>query len=193
MRPTLEKMVQFLNDGCVDLDACAKIEDNYEAVILRFFEGDVPMMICSGDVVSGTKKRESVSEEFIENPFEYTFVSVPMSDEGVSFLDMPNLQFSVNKDSANLDMTNEFMRFLITTQELNEMAQQKGLMSPTKELPDDSMYAEFLSIPESRILSPEELGLKDDAVIQLRQAVYAVGTGKMTIDKAIDSFGSFTQ
>ncbi|MDO4859944.1 MAG: ABC transporter substrate-binding protein [Bacillota bacterium] len=193
MRPTLEKMVQFLDDGCVDLDACAKIEDNYEAVILRFFEGDVPMMICSGDAVSGTKKRESVSEEFIENPFEYTFVSVPMSDEGVSFLDMPNLQFSVNKDSANLDMTNEFMRFLITTQELNEMAQQKGLMSPTKELPDDSMYAEFLSIPESRILSPEELGLKDDAVIQLRQAVYAVGTGEMTIDKAIDSFGSFTQ
>ena len=179
MRPTLEKMEKFLNDGCVNLDACAKIEDNYEAVILRFFEGDVPMMICSGDAVSGTKKRESVSEEFI--------------DKGISFLDMPNLQFSVNKDSANLDMANEFMRFLITTQELNEMAQQKGLMSPTKELPDDSMYAEFLSVPESRILSPEEFGLTDDAVIQLRQAVYAVGTGKMTINKAIDSFGTFEQ
>ena len=55
MRPTLEKMEQFLNDGCVDPDACGKIEDNYEAVILRFFEGDVPMMTCSGDAVSGTK------------------------------------------------------------------------------------------------------------------------------------------
>ena len=61
MRPTLEKMEQFLNDGCVDPDACGKIEDNYEAVILRFFEGDVPMMTCSGDTVSGTKKRESRS------------------------------------------------------------------------------------------------------------------------------------
>ena len=88
MRPTLEKMEQFLNDGCVDPDACAKIEDNYEAVILRFFEGDVPMMICSGDTVSGTKKRESVSEAFIANPFEYTFAPVPMSDKGTSFLDM---------------------------------------------------------------------------------------------------------
>jgi len=193
MRPTLEKMDQFLNDGCVDLDACAKIEDNYEAVILRFFEGDVPMMVCSGDTVSGTKKRESQSEAFIAEPFEYTFAPVPISDEGVSFLDMPNLQFSVNKDSANLDMANEFMRFLITSQELNEMAQNKGLMSPTKDLSFNSMYAAFGDVPESRVLSPEEIGLTDDAVIQLRQAVYGFGTGKMTIDEAIDKFGTFTE
>ena len=113
------------------LDACAEIENNYDAVILRFFEGDVPMMLCSGDAVSGTKKRESRSEAFIANPFTYTFAPVPMSDEGANFLDMPNLQFSVNKDSANLDMANEFMRFLITPRELNEMAQNKGLISPT--------------------------------------------------------------
>ncbi len=193
MRPTLEKMEQFLNDGCVDPDACMEIEDNYEAVILRFFEGDVPMMVCSGDTVSGTKKRESQSEAFIADPFEYAFVPVPMSDEGVSFLDMPNLQFSVNKDSANLDMANEFMRFLVTSQELNEMAQNKGLMSPTKDLSFNSMYAAFGNVPESRVLSPEEFGLTDDAVIQLRQAVYGVGTGKMTIDEAVDSFGSFTE
>ncbi|MBQ3321548.1 MAG: carbohydrate ABC transporter substrate-binding protein [Firmicutes bacterium] len=193
MRPTLEKTAQFLNDCGVNLDACAEIGDNYEAVILRFFEGDVPMMFCSGDTVSGTKKRESQSEAFIANSFEYTFVPVPMSDEGVSFLDMPNLQFSVNKDSANLDMANEFMRFLITPQELNEMAQNKGLMSPTKDLSFNSMYAAFGEIPESRVLSPEVIGLMDDAVIQLRQAVYAVGTGEMTIDEAIDSFGTFTE
>ena len=193
MRPTLEKTEQFLNDGCVNLDACAEIEDNYEAVILRFFEGDVPMMFCSGDTVSGTKKRESQSEAFIANPFEYTFAPVPISDEGVSFLDMPNLQFSVNKDSANLDMANEFMRFLITPQELNEMAQNKGLMSPTKDLSFNSMYAAFGDVPNSRILSPEVIGLTDDAVIQLRQAVYGVGTGAMTIDEAIDSFGTFTE
>ena len=193
MRPTLEKTEQFLNDGCVNLDACAEIEDNYEAVILRFFEGDVPMMLCSGDTVSGTKKRESQSEAFIANPFEYAFAPVPVSDEGVCFLDMPNLQFSVNKDSANLDMANEFMRFLVTPQELNEMAQNKGLMSPTKDLSFNSMYAAFGDVPESRILSPEVIGLTDDAVIQLRQAVYAVGTGEMTIDEAIDSFGTFTQ
>ena len=191
MRPSLEKLVQFLNDGCVDLDACAEIKNNYDAVILRFFEGDVPMMFCSGDAVSGTKKRESRSEAFIANPFTYTFAPVPMSDEGANFLDMPNLQFSVNKDSANLDMANEFMRFLVTPRELNEMAQNKGLISPTKDLSFNNMYAALGAVPEARILSPEVIGLTDDAVIQLRQAGYLVGTGAMTIDEAIAGYGTF--
>ena len=193
LRPSLEKITQFLSDSSVDLDACAEIENNYDAVILRFFEGDVPMMTCSGDTVSGTKKRESRSEAFIANPFAYTFVPVPMSDEGANFLDMPNLQFSVNKESPDLDMANEFMRFLITPRELSEMAKNKGLMSPTKDLSFNSMYAAFGSVPESRILSPEVIGLTDDAVIQLRQAVYRVGTGEMTMDEAIAGYGTFTQ
>ena len=191
MRPTLEKIVQFLNDGCVNLEACGKIENNYDAVILRFFEGDVPMMTCSGDAVSGTKKRESRSEAFIASPFNYTFVPIPMSDEGAYFLDMPNLQFSVNKDSKNLNMANEFMRFLVTSEELSRMAQKKGLMSPTKDLSFNNMYAAFEAVPESRILSPEVIGLTDDAVIQLRQAVYRVGTGVLDIDKAVAGYGTF--
>ncbi len=193
MRPTLLKMEEFLNDDCVDINACAEIENNYDAVILRFFEGDVPMMICSGDAVSGTKKRESVSEAFTANPFSYMFAPIPMSDEGAYFLDLPNLQFSVNKDSKNLDMANEFMRFLITSGELNEMAKNKGLMSPTKDLSFNSVYAEFGKIPESRILSPEEFGLTDDAVYQFRMSVYNFATGEMTIDEAVGAYGSFEQ
>jgi len=191
IRPALEKITEFINDGCVDLDACAGIENNYEAVILRFFEGDVPMMTCSGDTVSGTKKRESRSEAFISKPFTYTFAPVPMSDEGAVFLDMPNLQFSVNKESENLDMANEFMRFLITSEELNLMAQNKGLVSPTKDLSFNNMYAAFGAVPESRIVSPEVFGLTDDAVMQLRQAVYKVGTGQMSIEDAVAAFGTF--
>jgi multiple sugar transport system substrate-binding protein len=151
------------------------------------------MMTCSGDTVSGTKKRESRSEAFIEKPFTYTFVPVPMSEDGAYFLDIPNLQFSVNKESSNLDMVNEFMRFLITSEELNEMAQNKGLMSPTKDLSFNNMYAAFGDVPESRILSPEVFGLTDDAVKQFRQAVYGVGTGAMTIDEAVAGYGTFNQ
>ena len=193
MRPSLEKIVQFLNDRCVDLDACAAIENNYDAVILRFFEGDVPMMTCSGDTVSGTKKRESRSEAFLAAPFTYTFVPVPMSDEGAVFLDIPNLQFSVNKNSPNLDMANEFMRFLVTSRELNEMAQNKGLVSPIKDLSFSSMYAAFGAVPESGVLSPEVFGLTDDAVLQLRQAVFAVGSGAMTIDEAVAGYGTYAK
>ena len=193
IRPSLEKIAQFMDSGCFDPDACAKIENNYDAVILRFFEGDVPMMTCSGDTVSGTKKRESRSEAFIANPFKYTFVPIPVSDKGVSFLDMPNLQFSVNKNSADVAMANEFMRFLITPQELNEMAQNKGLMSPTKDLSFNTMYAAFGGVPQSRIISPELFDLSDDALQQVRQAVYCVGTGEMTIDEAVAGYGTFTQ
>lgn len=193
MRQTLEKIEELLNEGIVNIDNCAEIKNNYDAVIMRFFEGDVPMMTCSGDTVSGTKKRESRSEAFIANPFKYTFVPVPMSDEGAIFLDMPNLQFSVNKDSKNLDMANEFMRFLISTEETNLIAQNKGLMAPTKDLSFNSIYAVFGSIPESRILSPEEFGLTDNAVKQLRQAVFAVATGTMTIDDAVAAFGTFNK
>ncbi len=193
MRPAIEREGQFLTDCDVDLDACAEIEDNYEAVILRFFEGDVPMMVCSGDTVSGTAKRESQSEAFAANPFTYVFVPVPLADEGAYFLDMPNLQFSVNKDSSNLDMANEFMRFLVNSQELNEMAQNKGLMSPTNDLSFDSKYAAFGDVPESRVLSPEVFGLTDDAVFQFRMAVYDVETGAMTTDEAIANFGAFEE
>ena len=89
-------------------------------------------------------------------------------------------------------MANEFMRFLITSQELNKMAQNKGLMSPTKDLSFNSMYAAFGDVPESRILSPEVIGLTDDAVKQVRQANYGVCTGVMTIDEAIAGYGTFT-
>ncbi len=191
IRPSLEKITEFMEDTRVNIDDCDKIEDNYDAVILRFFEGDVPMMACSGDTVSGTKKRESRSETFSANPFKYTFVPIPMSNEGATFLDMSNLQFSVNKEGSNLDVSNEFMRFLITSEELNEMAQNKGLMSPTKDLSFNNMYAAFGEISESQILSPEEIGLTDDAVTQLRQAVYKVGKGEMTIDDAIAAYGSY--
>ena len=72
------------------------------------------------------------------------------------------------------------------------MAQQKGLLSPTKDLSFNAMYAAFGAVPESRILSPEVFGLRDDAVIQLRQAAYRVATGTMTIDEAIAAFGTYT-
>ena len=114
MRPALEAVEQLIQTGCIDLGECDKIEDNYTQVILRFFEGDVPMMICTGDTVSGTKKRESQSEAFTNAPFNYTFLPIPMTEDGGYFIDSPSIQFSVNKDCDDLDMTNEFMRFLIT-------------------------------------------------------------------------------
>ena len=55
------------------------------------------------------------------------------------------------------------------------------------------MYAALGAVPESRILSPEVIGLTADAGYQMRQAVYQVATGAMTVDEAIAAYGSFTE
>ena len=58
-RGALELVDDFMSRGYVDLDGCSQLENDYNAVIMRFFEGDVPMMMASANTVSGTEKRES--------------------------------------------------------------------------------------------------------------------------------------
>ena len=191
MRPALEAVERLVQNGCIDLDACDAIEDNYSKVILRFFEGDVPMMICTGDTVSGTKKRESQSEAFAKAPFSYSFVPIPSTEEGGYFIDSPSVEFSVNKDCDDLDMTNEFMRFVIAKEELNEMASVKRLVTPTTDLSFDSVYAPFGQVPADRTISPEVLGIKDPLTVQIRVASFQVGKGEISVDEAVAKYGSF--
>ena len=191
MRPGLEAMMQLIGKSYINLEKCNEISDNYTQVILRFFEGDVPMMICTGDTVSGTGKRESQSEAFSKAPFTYSFAPIPLSEAGGYFIDSPSIQFSVNKTCDNLDMTNEFMRFLISRRELNEMASVKRLVTPTTDLSFDSVYAPFGQVPAERILSPEVIGVTDPLATQIRIAAYQVGTGAITIDEAVSKYGTF--
>ena len=191
MRSALEAVDTLVKNGCVDTKECDGIQDNYDKVILRFFEGDVPMRACAGDTVSGTKKRESKSEAYTASPFSYSFIPIPSNHEGGYFIDSPSIEFSVNKYCDNLDMTNEFMRFLISNSELNNMASIKRLVSPTKVMSLDSVYAPFGNVPANRTFSPEVLGITDALSVQLRIASYKVGKGEITIDEAISMYGSF--
>ena len=161
MRAGLQAMMQLIEKGYINLEKCGEISDNYTQVILRFFEGDVPMMICTGDTVGGY------------------------------FIDSPSIQFSVNKTCDNLEMTNEFMRFLVSRQELNEMASVKRLVTPTTDLSFDAVYAPFGQVPAERILCPEVIGITDALATQVRNAAFKVGTGEMTIDEAVAKYGSF--
>lgn len=190
MRQALEAVEKLIQSGCINLEACDQIKDNYTKVILRFFEGDVPMMICTGDTVSGTKKRESQSEAFSKAPFSYTFAPIPLTESGGYFIDSPSVEFSVNKDCDNLDMTNEFMRFLISNSELNQMASVKRLVTPTKDLSFDSVYAPFAAVSPESTFSPEVLGIKDPLTVQIRNASFKVGRGELSIDEAISMYGS---
>ncbi len=191
MRPTLERLWDFVDSGYLNPSLCSEqIADDYDAVIMRFFEGDVPMMLGSGDMVSGTLKRESKSEAFIANPFKYQFYVVPFGDEGGYFLDAVNLFFSVNKDSANLDMTNEFIRFLMREKELGNMAAIKRLITPTNDFSVDEVYSSLEGFPEERAFSYQETGLNDAVNKEFRAAAYKVANGIMTVDEAVNAYGS---
>ena len=191
MRSALTSVKAIVDNGCVDLNQCDQILDNYNLVILRFFEGDVPMMICAGDIVSGTKKRESQSEAFVNSPFNYSFHPIPVTEQGGYFIDSPSVEFSVNKNCENIEMTNEFMRFLLSTKELNEMASLKGLVTPTKQMAVESVYSPFMDVPSERVISPEVIGVKDSLATQIRIASFEVGRGNMSIDEAISKYGTF--
>ncbi len=88
-------------------------------------------------------------------------------------------------------MTNEFMRFLVTKEELNEMASVKRLVTPTSDLSFDSVYAPFGQVPAERTISPEVLGIKDQLTVQIRVAAFKVAKGELSIDEAISMYGSF--
>ena len=191
MRSSLELADGFMKTGYVDKDACLSIADDYDKTIKRFYEGDVAMMLAKASTVSGTEKRESQSEAFTNNPFKYSFAPVPSTDKGGYFYNTVDLCFSVNKKSENLDMANEFMRFLVSTKELNNMSKAKRMISPCKDLSFDNIYSEFGKIDASRVFTPSQLGLSDAADIQVRKAGTAVCLKDMSVDDAVANYGKF--
>lgn len=193
MRASLTRLKEFVDSGCIDVEKCtSEIEDDYNAVIMRFFEGDVPMMFCSGDVVSGTKKRESKSEAFSANPFRYDFYVAPSGDDGGYYRDSVSILFCVNKNSTNLDMTNEFIRFLTSEKELGLMASEKRLITTTKDYSLDEIYASLSDFPEDRTVNFRDTEILDTAVKQFRAAAYNIINGKMTVDEAVTSYGTIS-
>ena len=190
MRAALSLEADFMAHGYIDLEKCNELEKDYDPVILRFFEGDVPMMMTTGNTVSGTEKRQSRSEAFTAHPFNYSFYPVPSSEEGGYFLNEVSLGFGVNKNSKNLAMANEFMRFLVSADELNEMAKAKRLVTPCVDMSMDSIYAAFGKLDAQRIINLADLGLLETAAGQVNKAGKQVSDGKMTVDEAIAAFGS---
>ena len=194
MRPALERLNEFVNSDCIDVAKCnEEITDEYDQMIMRFFEGDVPIMLAAGDVVSGTAKRESKSEAFSANPFKYRFFIAPAGDDGGYFINSISICFSVNKNSQNLDMANEFMRFLISNKELGNMASLKRLITPVDDFSADEVYSALSDVPADRSFSDKQTGLLDPAVRQFRAAIYAVGNGKMTVDEAVAAYGNIPE
>lgn len=145
-------MLDMVEKGYISEDVNSTIEDIYEMSILHFFEGETPFLSFTTEGFSGMKKRETKSEKFTEEPFEYEFVSLPVcSDEPVlSRAAVSGL--AIVKDSENEKWAEEFLRFLCNADELDKMASVKGVPTVTKDGGDDTRFAEINEIsPEKKI------------------------------------------
>ena len=141
LQPVFEKMGNIINSGFTDESVNQNYpDDNYDQAILNFFEGDVPFWVCNTEKVSGMKKRESKSEAFTADPFDYTFMYVPMGDKGAYAFREPWYGFSVNKNGENYDYAVEFMRFFTTKDEINKIADIKGIPSVAVQKTDAGIY-----------------------------------------------------
>lgn len=147
------------------------------------------MMLASAATCSGTEKRESQSEAFQQNPFTYSFHPVPSTENGGYFLNIVALSFSVNKKSEKLDMANEFMRFIINTNELANMSKKKRMVTPAKDMSLDKIYESFESIEAIYV---SQIGLSNDADVQVRLAGSKVANGSITVEEAISNYGSLS-
>ena len=193
LKEGLEKANDFNNYHFVDKTKCTEeiAKDNTDGICLRFYKGDVPMMFTEVNRLSGSHKREASSEEYKKNPFKYSFQPIPTDDNGGYFINTITLSFAVNKESKNLEMANEFMRFLIRSQSLNEMNSSKRQISPAKTLGDDKLFNSFKQVlKENRVLYNYTVGLSSNADTQARKAFDAL-LGGASINEAMAQYGSY--
>ena len=187
MRPLFECIDMLVKTGCINIDYCTtQITDNYNGVLLRFFKGDVPMMLVLNDVVSGTKKRELKSEHFQKNPFTYRIYPTPITKNGGIFIRNSGVCLAVNSKSRQLEVTNEFIRFLAQTKELNNLANIKRLIPITNNFSSDDFFA---PMEKGEKVYANSLGILDEASIQIREDCYSIANGTMSVDQAVESFG----
>lgn len=162
--------------------------DNYNDAILRFFEGNVPFWVCNSEKVSGMKKRETKSETFKANPFEYTYIYAPLGDKGSYVYHEPWYGLGISKRSPSIEYAKEFMRFYATKDELNKMASTKGVPSIAKEKYNSDIY-KYIDNPkaiETNCIYDGKVTQKDfDAWYT---CINSFATKKLSKEEAIKSF-----
>lgn len=191
LRPVYEKLYDIVDKGYMSDDINAGYpDDNYDGAILKFFEGDVPFWICNTESFSGMKKRESKSETFKGSPFEYFFMNVPLGDEGIYDYEEPWYGFSVSKDSDEIEYAVEFIKFLCMEQELDKIAEIKGMPSVT-DSNSDKRFSEAIN-PSNTVSRYIYDGNLDNSV---NDKIAAAGNkmgakALLSVDEALKSFNN---
>lgn len=146
LAPAVELVDELVANGYTDAEINAEYpEDNYDQAILRFFEGDVPFWVCNTEKVSGMKKRESKSEAFQKEPFSYSFIYPPLGEDGAYCYREPWFGFAASASGPHTDYAVEFLRFLATEKEINQMASVKGIPSVAVNSAEPEIYQNVIN------------------------------------------------
>lgn len=188
--PAAEKLGSIIDNGYTDYAVNQTYpQDNYDQAILRFFDGEVPFWVCNTEKVSGMKKRESKSEAFQANPFEYTYIYAPLGDKGVYAYSEPWFGFSVNKDSDDYEYAMEFMRFLTTGEEINKIADVKGVPAIAKEKTDVAIYRNVLKPEKVEMECVNDGTITQPMIVDWYTCMNRYATGEYaTAREAVEAF-----
>jgi len=188
LRSDFTVLDHYRQKGYFDDTINQTIADNYDKSILHFFEGNTPFLVCSTETMSGMKKRETKSEAFTKNPFTYEFCVLPVTDYGTTALVSVWDSFSILKNSDQTDLAKEFLRFLVSRKELNQMAQIKGLPTAVDGGNDDTRFTSLNSIPEDKKMYSNEIRLSTAVTAAYKKYASMVAEGKCSVDEAVSGF-----
>lgn len=197
LRPILNQVKAVIDNDIIDVDYCAEFIDGYSAyssnsrrMLMRFLEGNVPMLMLPADTASSAKKRESECEAFQNNPFSYTFNVVPFTNSGTYLYKVATISLSINKYSNNLDYAVEFMRFLISKTHLTSLANNKMLLNTVNDSGYVGLFSPLNNFDKNNIVYSSEAKLTDNTFKQFRNMVVEVAKGA-PIDDVIIKYGTY--
>jgi len=189
LRPVFDLMLEHLDKGYTSIENAAGYEDNYNAAILNFFEGETPFLIVTSQTVTGMEKRESRSETYSANPFEYSFIFTPFTDDGALVYVGDDTGFGLSNNCSEYDAAAEFYRFCYTEEILNQFSEIKGAPSTALNATNE-LYSSINDIPDDRIAVfgdfNDPTNIIDDVYNDVSSMIY---TGEITdSDTAIATF-----
>lgn len=184
-------MIQLAEKGYIDTAVNDGITDIYEGNILHFFEGQTPFLCFTTEGFSGMKKRESKSENFTADPFEYEFVSLPIcGDEKVLTRDILG-SLGIVEDSKNEEWAKEFLRFLCCEEEINKMAETKGVPSVLGST-GSRYFSDIYNIPAERTADASYMPRLPEISDSFTSVFYDIAHGDIkTTEEAQSHFEQF--
>jgi len=188
LRKEFELLAEYRDKGYFSAAVNSAIGDSYDKAILHFFEGDTPFLVCSTETFSGMKKRESKSAAFTAKPFGYEFCELPVSDLGATaVVDVWNA-FSIAKNSGSVEWAKEFIRFLFTPDELNKIAEVKGLPTAVAAGSGDSRFDSLSRLAPEQLLYSSEANVSGTAAKVYGKLAAMVAAGECSADDAVAQY-----